>query len=112
MALGEQIEIYIQPPGKKGITFRPKILKVHANRELRWLGHMFVSGLFDGEHIFTIEKITENHVLFIQREVFKGLLVPLFARQLDMETRNGFIEMNQALKERAEALTPPDESEL
>jgi len=37
------------------MTFRPTILKAEPNRELRWLGHLLVPGLFDGEHIFTIE---------------------------------------------------------
>ena len=40
---------------------------------------------------------------FVQREEFRGLLVPLFSRSLDTDTRRGFEAMNQALKERAEA---------
>jgi len=59
-------------------------------------------GLFDGEHIFTIENLDANRVRFTQREVFTGLLVPLFARSLDTDTRRGFEEMNQVLKSRAE----------
>ena len=84
------------------MTFRPTVLKAEPNRELRWLGHLLISGLFDGEHIFTIEPLGESRVRFTQREVFTGLLVPLFARGLDTDTRRGFEEMNQALKTRAE----------
>src|ERR687898_2006844 len=76
--------------------------------ELRWLGHLFVPGLFDGEHSLSIQPLEENRVRFVQREAFKGLLVPLFARSLDNNTRRGFEEMNRALKERAEA--PPSRS--
>jgi hypothetical protein len=55
------------------------------------------------EYSLTIQPLDENRVRFVQREVFKGLLVPLFARSLDNNTHRGFEEMNRALKERAEA---------
>jgi hypothetical protein len=97
-----RLEIYIQPSGTKGMTFKPLVLNAEPNRELRWLGHLLMSGLFDGEHIFTIETLEPNHVRFIQHEIFTGLLVPLFASKLDSDTRRGFEEMNHALKARAE----------
>ena len=100
--VGERLEVNIQPSGASGMTFRPTVLKAEPNRELRWLGHLLISGLFDGEHSFAIELLGEGRVRFTQREVFTGLLVPLFARGLDTDTRRGFEEMNQALKARAE----------
>jgi hypothetical protein len=100
--VGERLEVSIQPSGASGMTFRPTVLKAEPNRELRWLGHLLISGLFDGEHSFTIEPLGASRVRFTQREVFTGLLVPLFARGLDTDTRRGFEEMNQALKSKAE----------
>ena len=100
--VGERLEVNIQPSGASGMTFRPTVLKAEPNRELRWLGHLLISGLFDGEHSFSIEPLGESRVRFTQREVFTGLLVPLFARGLDTDTRRGFEEMNLALKTRAE----------
>jgi hypothetical protein len=86
------------------MTFRPKkVLNVEPNRELQWLGNLLVPGLFDGEHSFTIQPLVENRVRFVQREEFRGLLVPLFSRSLDTNTRRGFEQMNRTLKERAEA---------
>jgi len=85
------------------MTFTPKVLKVEPNRELRWIGRLWIPGLFDGEHIFTIEPIAANRVRFVQRENFNGILVPLLARSLDRDTKRGFDEMNQALKLQAEA---------
>jgi len=99
---GERLKALMQPSGARGMTFSPTILHVEADRELRWIGHLFVPGLFDGEHIFTIEPRGRGRVLFTQREIFTGLLVPLFARMLDTDTRRGFEEMNKALKARAE----------
>ena len=100
--VGARLEVHIQPSGASGMTFKPVVLKVEPNRELRWIGRLLMPGLFDGEHIFTIETLDTNRVRFTQREVFTGLLVPLFARSLDKDTRRGFEEMNQALKSQAE----------
>lgn len=100
--VGERLEVHIQPSGASGMRFRPTVLKAEPNRELRWLGHLLIPGFFDGEHIFTIEPLGEGRVRFTQREIFTGLLVPLFARGLDTDTRRGFEDMNQTLKARAE----------
>ncbi|NJM69999.1 MAG: SRPBCC domain-containing protein [Scytonema sp. RU_4_4] len=99
---GSHLEVHIQPPGKNEITFKPTVLKAIPNRELCWLGHFLIPGLFDGEHIFVIESLERNRTRLIQREIFRGLLVPLFANQLDTNTRQGFEEMNRALKVRSE----------
>jgi hypothetical protein len=101
--VGAKIEAHIQPSGARAMTFKPTILTADPNRELRWLGRLIQPGLFDGEHVFTIETLAENRVRFTQREIYTGILVPLFAHSLDTDTLRGFNEMNQALKGRAEA---------
>lgn len=68
---GEKLEVYLQPEGK-GMTFRPLVLTVEPGRELRWLGHLLIPGLFDGEHIFIIEPLVAGGVRFIQREIITG----------------------------------------
>ena len=103
---GERLEVVMQPSGARGMTFSPTVLNVEADREIRWIGHLFVPGLFDGEHIFTIEPLGTGRVRFTQRELFTGLLVPLLARMLDTGTQRGFEEMNKALKARAEQTAP------
>jgi hypothetical protein len=99
---GARLEAELRPPGTRGFKFRPVILAAIAPRELRWLGRLGFRGIFDGEHIFTIEPIAENRVRFVQRERFTGLLVPFLAHMLDDKTRRGFEEMNRWLKKRAE----------
>jgi hypothetical protein len=101
---GERLEVRLEPPDSRGITLRPTVLSAEPNRQLRWLGHLFVPGLFDGEHSLAIQPLEENRVRFVQSEVFKGVLVPLLARSLDNNTLRGFEQMNGALKEQAEAL--------
>ncbi len=100
--VGNRITARIEPPGAKGMTFKPKILTYETNKELRWLGHLLFAGLFDGEHKFELIDNGNGTTTFKQSEKFKGILVPLFKRQLDNNTKRGFVEMNSRLKELAE----------
>ena len=99
---GSKLNIRIEPPGSKTMTFKPVVTRVAPEREFRWIGRLIIPGLFDGEHIFEIETSDENSVRFIQREHFRGLLVPLLWRSLESKTRQGFNDMNEALKKEAE----------
>ena len=110
LKIGERLEVRLEPPDSRGITLRPTVLRAEPNRLMRWVGHLLVRGLFDGEHSLATEPLEENRVRFIQHEAFKGVLVSLLARSLDKNTLRGFEEMNVALKERAEAL--PNSTDL
>ena len=83
------------------MTFKPVLQKVEVNRELRWLGRLYLPWLFDGEHSLIIQSSHDKYVKFIQQEKFTGLLVP-FTRSLLGGTIKGFEEMNTALKKKAE----------
>ncbi|MEE9430710.1 MAG: SRPBCC domain-containing protein [Melioribacteraceae bacterium] len=102
IVIGEKITVRIEPPEAKGMTFKPKILTLKKDRELSWLGHLSFAGLFDGNHKFELIKSKNGTTTFIQSEIFRGILVALFKKQLNKNTKNGFIEMNKKLKERAE----------
>ncbi len=101
-AQGERLTIRMQPEGGRAMTFRPTVREAVAQRRLRWLGHLLVPGIFDGEHSFTIEPRDEGGVRLVQQEDFRGVLVPLLSRSLDRGTRPAFERMNQAVKQRAE----------
>lgn len=100
---GNTIQVFIKPPNSNGIRFEPKILKYEPEKEIRWLGKLWIPKIFDGEHSLTIKKVEENKVLFIQKEQFKGLLVPLFTNMLE-DTKSGFKMMNEKLKQEAEEM--------
>jgi hypothetical protein len=76
---GQRLEVHIQPAGARGMMLHPTVVKTEPNGELRWLEPRRLPGLFDGEHIFTIEPLGENRVRFTQSEIFTGVLVPLRA---------------------------------
>lgn len=103
---GERLEVRLEPPGGRPITLRPEVLNVEPGRELRWIGKLFVPGLFDGEHVFEIERLDGGSVRFVQRERVIGLAVPVLQRLLEGPYRAGFEAMNEALKSRAEAGAP------
>ena len=85
------------------MTFKPTVLRAEPNRELRWIGHLLMPGLFDGEHYFLIEGHDGNETRFVQGERFTGVLVPLMGLLgLFPKTIRGFEEMNEALKSRVE----------
>jgi len=84
------------------MTLHCMVIKSEPNRELRWKYHVGLNALFSGEHSFIIEPIDADHVRFVDREVFNGLFVPLQARDIDTNSKNGFEAMDKALKARAE----------
>ncbi len=98
---GESVDITFRSTSQE-MTLHCTVVKVEPNRELRWKYHVGFSGFFAGEHSFTVEPIDADHVRFIDRETFSGLLVPLQAKDIDTNSRRGFEAMDKALKARAE----------
>ena len=98
---GGRLAIRVEPPGGRGMNFRPRLLAVQPGRELRWLGRLFVPGLFDGEHYFLLEPAAGGTRL-THGEKFSGLLVAMMGRSGFDPIERGFEAMNQALKARAE----------
>jgi hypothetical protein len=105
LALGERLSVSIAPPGKSAMRFKPTVLAVRPERELRWLGHLLVSGVFDGEHYFLLDPIGNDRTRFTQGEKFSGVLVGRLSGTLSA-TEAGFKAMNAALKEKAERGSP------
>lgn len=73
---------------------------------------MYALGLFDGEHIFELVDLGDGTTKFLHREQFRGILVPLLWKQLDTATRQAFVDMNTALKQRAEQQNEPTQELL
>lgn len=99
---GAQLEILLQPPGQKAMTMRPTVVKVEPVKEFRWLGSLWVRGIFDGEHAFRIEELDENRSRLIQCERFRGVLVPLILHLMGKNIEQGFESMNLSLKKESE----------
>ena len=102
---GAKLEVRMEPEGERAMTFRPTVLTAEPGREFKWLGHLLVPGIFDGEHRWLIEETEPGRVRFTQSERFGGILVPLLWKKLrDGGTAKGFRAMNEALAARVAEL--------
>lgn len=99
--VGEKVDITFRS-GSKEMTLHCTVVTAEPNWQLCWKYHIILPGLFRGEHSFTIEPMGDGRVLFIDKEIFNGLLVPLQAKDIDTNSKRGFEEMDKALKARAE----------
>lgn len=99
---GNVIE-FVEGAGPGAMVFRPKLLAVQPNRELRWKGYVGLPGIFDGEHRFILEAVG-NKTRFIQGETFTGILAGKLTDDVLQRTINSMKMMNTALKKRAELL--------
>src|SRR5271154_7013983 len=52
--VGARLRVRISPPGRTEVMFKPTILMVAREWELRWRCRRIVPGFFDGEHSFQI----------------------------------------------------------
>ena len=96
--VNNRIHVKIQPPQGKAMEFKPRVLALEQEKEFRWLGHLWLPGLFDGEHFFHLESNPDGSTTLIHGENFQGLLVGFLKSMLEGNTRQGFEAMNRALK--------------
>lgn len=89
--------------GNKPMTIKPTILASEEDKRFEWLGKAPL-GIFNGQHYFLIEEISEKQVKFIQGEYFTGWLVKPILKKIGENTQKGFIKMNRALKKKVESL--------
>jgi hypothetical protein len=101
---GSRLRNTMQLEGQKEQIFRPKVLEVVPGKSFRWEGHLFFKGLFDGEHYFLLEALEEGATRLVHGENFRGILAGPLLRMIGKQTREGFLKMNEALKERCEQL--------
>jgi len=100
--VGQQLENTIFLAGQKPQVFKPTVLEVQAQKILRWEGHLFIRGLFDGEHYFQLEAMGQQQTKLTHGENFRGILSTLVLKMIAAATKDGFIKMNEALKEQCE----------
>ena len=102
--LGSQLENTIFLEGQKPQVFRPTVLEIERHKVFRWEGHLFIKGLFDGEHYFRLEAIEGGKTRFIHGENFRGLLSTMIYKMIGEKTKEGFEKMNLGLKQQCEQL--------
>ena len=100
---GGKLEAHLKIGDKTPQIFKPQVLVCRQEEEFRWLGRLFVRGLFDGEHYFRLRALPNGQTELTHGEQFSGLLSGLIWKMIGAETVQGFELMNAALRERVEA---------
>jgi hypothetical protein len=101
---GGRLSLYIDPPRGLPMTVHPKVLEYDSTGMLRWRGRVLAPGFFDSEHLLEVAPLDSTHARFTQNETFTGILVPFLAPSLNGGVKRGLLEMNAALKKRAESV--------
>ncbi len=99
---GQRLTVRFEPEGRRGHTFRPRLLVVDENKELRWLGSPGLALVFESQHLFLMEQTAEDKCRLHHDMIFYGLLIPLLRPKLQKAVIRPFDDMNRALKKRAE----------
>ncbi len=99
---GARLRVIFQPEGRRSRSFRPKLLVVKPERELRWLGWPRFPGIFDSEHYWTMEEMRNGRTRLRHGAAIYGLLAPLMGRTAERTVSGPFASMNRAHKQRAE----------
>ncbi|MFO7180386.1 MAG: SRPBCC domain-containing protein [Pseudomonadota bacterium] len=106
LAKGARLSVRIsQPETNAERTFRARVLRCEPERELAWLGHLWMRGLLDGEHFLRLEPGESRRTRVIHGLDLSGLLVRYALPSITRTTR-GIVYMNQALKRRVEGSSP------
>jgi hypothetical protein len=103
VSVGNKIAVRIEPPGASANNFKPIVTAFEPNKKFSWLGVFLMRGIFEGEHKFELTDNKNGTTTLVQSENFIGILVPLFRKTLDNNTRRGYEAMNNRLKELAES---------
>ncbi len=102
LSIGNKLEIHVNTIGGKNRIYHPKITKITPNHELRWKGKFFSSKIFEGERIFSIEKLSDNKVNFVNKEIFSGIGLKLVSQKTADDILASFKKMNEVLKKTVE----------
>ncbi len=100
---GETLVAQLSLKGRT-ITFKPKIVEISPFQNFEWSGSLPL-GLFKGNHYFTLERVSSDQTKFIHGERFTGLLHGLIIKRIGEAIHQNFLNMNEALKARAEQAT-------
>ena len=99
--VGDELKVACKTSKGKKVSFQSTILNMDQDKEFRWKGKLGIKGIFDGQHYFKLEQLSENQTKFIHCEDMSGILVSLLGSKLD-EMNISFESMNQALKKECE----------
>ncbi|GAB4426151.1 MAG: hypothetical protein OHK0015_06750 [Chloroflexi bacterium OHK40] len=106
LAEGGTVQLRLTLPNGPSYNFAPQVIALEPERRFTWRAISGVRGVFDGEHSFELAPLAGGRTRLRNRELYRGLLAPLFQRLPMMrDAPAGFRAMNEEIRARAEALS-------
>lgn len=87
--------------GKDGPRYKPLITNLEAPKSFHWRAKMLAGFLFTNDKVIELEE-TGTGTRLVHKELFSGLLAPLFCKQMEAGVTPMLNSMNDALKKAAE----------
>ncbi len=101
--IGEPLALTLALPGQAEQEIRPRVLDWVPNEQLHWQLSL-LGGMIKTLRYIEIEALAEAGCVVDNGEIFGGLMGSSLGRRMSGPVRRGFRAMNEALKERAEAI--------
>jgi hypothetical protein len=102
--VGQRLKVTAFLRGTIPLFLCPTIISLIPQQELIWVGNLVAAQVFQGEHIFLLEKIkgNEEQMKFIHTEKYYGLIHKPVSAVMANTNLAGFNAMNEAFKLRCE----------
>ena len=101
--IGSMLDVTLALPGEAPRQIQPTVLEWVPNEQLHWRLTM-LGGLVKTVRYFEIESLAKANCIVSNGEIIGGLMGPRVGKRMARTIYRAFIEMNEALKARAEAL--------
>jgi len=105
-ALGSTLSITMigEEEGKDGPKYSPVITILDEPKSFRWRATMMAGFIMTNDKLFELEE-TSTGTRLIHKELFSGMLVPLFWSSVEKNVPTMLNSMNEALKTKAENIS-------
>ncbi len=101
-SLGSELSIMMRgEDGKDGPKYAPVITSFDEPKFFRWRGKMMAEFIMTNDKVFELEE-TASGTRLIHKELFSGMLVPVFWNKFEKHVPSMLNSMNEALKTKAE----------
>lgn len=101
--VGQVVRGVLRQPNAADREVAPTITRVVGGRELRWLT-VAPNSVFTAEHVFILNPTPDGHTNVTHNEIFGGSALEDRWSSLNTNLRAAYLQMNNSLKARAEAL--------
>ncbi len=101
--IGAKLDLTLALPGREPEEIHPTVLEWVPNEQLHWRLTL-MGGLLRTTRFLEIESLAAESCIVSNGELFAGFMGPSVGKRMGRTVYRAFVEMNEALKTRAEML--------